>query len=514
MLLVLRSCYFVGVMLCLLNPFINVEAKSNLSSNADIRLTDEERDWLKRNKRFKVGIDQHWYPYEFVDEQGQHQGIAADYLQFAGYLLDLEFTFVATENWGQAYQAYKQGQIDLLPAIIETDKRRSDTYFTQPYFTTPTVIVSRKNAFYADSIDSLEGKKLALVKGFAIVDFVKQHHPEIELVLVDSIKSGLSILQQGLVDGYIGAIAGINSELNKGSFEQLIISAFTPHDLQVSMAVSAANKPLIAILNKVFASMSNRHRASIANTWLSVHVEQGVQLSTILLWGVPPFAILSLILMIIFRLNRGLKKEVVRRKAVEKRLKHLAQHDALTGLPNRSLFHELAYFSLAKAKREGEKHAILFIDIDGFKGVNDRHGHHVGDQLLVSIANRLQNCVRKSDIVARQGGDEFLILLNDNVDRSLVEQVADKIIKQLSLDYGVAEKLQEPININNVGASIGIAIYPDNSEKLDDLIKLADIAMYKAKSQGKNNYVLFCDKLHGTGKVSTQPEQAKTREVD
>lgn len=469
----------------------NLIAAQNMSSNVvDLRLTAEEEKWLANHKEFSIGIDKHWYPYEFVDEHGKHVGIAADYMKFAAFLLDIQFKTVETNIWGEAYQKYKLGEIDILPAIIETEDRLNDTLFTHPYFTTPTVIVSRKNAFYADSINSLEGKKLALVRGFAIVELVRKNNPEIELVLVDSIKAGLYELEQGNVDGYIGAIAGINSEINKGSFKQLIISAFTPYDLRVSMAVSPDQAPLVSILNKVFASMGNRQRAEISNAWLSVHVKQGISLSTILTWGLPPFLLLSFVVAFIVKLNRGLKEEVNRRRKVEKRLKHLAQHDTLTGLPNRLLFKDLAHFSLAKAKRENEKHAVLFIDIDGFKAVNDQYGHHIGDELLKSIAKRLNQCVRESDIVARQGGDEFLVLLNDNVDIELVQVVARKLVSDLAKVYLLSIDGQPVTKITEIGASIGVAIYPDNSDQLDELIKLADAAMYQAKSAGKNGFVL------------------------
>lgn len=470
--------------------FVSFSLANSNDAGFDLKLTQFERQWLASQSEFTIGIDKHWYPYEFVDDQGEHMGIAADYLEFASYLLNVKFNVVETQDWAEAYSKYKKGEIDILPAIIETEDRLVDTLFTRPYFSTPTVIVSRKNAFYADSLDSLEGKKLALVKGFAIVELVKKNNPDIELVLVDSIKTGLNELDKGNVDAYIGAIAGINSEINKGAFKEIIISSFTPYDLRVSMAITEKYQPFVSILNKTFASMRNRQRTAIANTWLSVQVKKGIELTTILTWGGPPFLLLSMIVIIIIRLNRGLEKEVARRRDAEKRLKHLAQHDELTGLPNRGLFYDLACFSLAKAKREKERHAILFIDIDGFKSVNDQHGHHVGDRLLKMIAKRLSECVRSSDIVARQGGDEFLILLNDNVDLNLVENVATKLVKVLAEAYQI-ENVSKPMGgLISIGASVGIAIYPDDSENLEALIKLADLAMYQAKSNGKNSFVL------------------------
>ncbi len=461
--------------------------KENVDNSSSYALTAQEKQWLASHKQFTIGIDKHWYPYEFIDERGEYSGITADHLDFVSELLDAKFEIVETENWNEAHRLFKQGRIDILPAMIATEERKKNTLFTVGYFSTPTVIVSRKNAFYATSISSLEDRKLALVKGFAIVEYVQTQFPQIEILFVDSIQQGLESVNNGDADAYIGAISGINSALNNSDFSQLIISAFTPFDLEVSMAISDSVQPLVPILNKVFASMSNRQKASIANTWLSVHVKQGLSLKTVLTWGGSPFILLVLIVVIIFRLNRSLKKEIKIRRKAEEKLKRLAQHDPLTNLPNRRMFEELAHFSLAKAQREKEKHALLFIDIDGFKEVNDEFGHQIGDELLKAIANRLQENVRASDIVARMGGDEFLILLNNDACRDFSTTTAQKIINALSKPFQLSEANSQ------IGASIGIAIFPEDGEDLHALIKLADKAMYKAKSAGKNQFIFSTD---------------------
>ncbi|MCW8879832.1 MAG: diguanylate cyclase [Kangiellaceae bacterium] len=470
-------------------PELELSKRSQKTLSLDSRyvLTEAEVTWLKNHSSFTVGIDKHWYPYEFVDDQGHYAGIAADYLEFASQVLEVEFDIVETTNWNEAHRLFKQGKIDILPAMIATESRQKETLFSQAYFTTPTVIVSRKNAFYATSIESLEGKRLALVKGYAIVEYVKTNYPEIDIFLVESIQQGLDAVNNGETQAYIGAISGINSALNKSDFSQLIISAFTPFDLQVSMAISNKIEPMASILNKVFNTMSNRQKAAIANTWLSIHVAKGVSIKSIALWGGPPLVLLVVVVFIIIRLNQGLKKEIGVRQKVEEKLKHLAQHDPLTNLPNRRLFEELAHFSLAKARREDEKHALLFVDIDGFKTVNDKYGHQIGDELLQSIAARLRENIRTSDIVARHGGDEFLILLSNDGCREYSKNTAEKIINEISRPYQLSKE------INSVGASIGISTYPDDGEDLQSLVELADSAMYQAKNAGKNRYSFSSD---------------------
>lgn len=173
-----------------------------------------------------------------------------------------------------------------------------------------------------------------------------------------------------------------------------------------------------------------------------------------------------------------------KRRAAEAEIRHMAHHDKLTGLPNRALFHERLGMAMAYAERHRRPFALLFIDLDGFKQVNDSLGHDAGDQLLVQVAARLSNCVRREDTVARLGGDEFTIILTEAKDEEACGRAAEKIITEIS----------RPIPIQGkdcrIGASIGIARYPADGDDDDGLISAADTAMYAAKLAGKNTYRL------------------------
>ena len=185
------------------------------------------------------------------------------------------------------------------------------------------------------------------------------------------------------------------------------------------------------------------------------------------------------------RLEEQLTEEISIRKDAEEKLKYLAHHDALTGLPNRRLFEELSSVALSFAKRSKYEQAILFIDIDGFKDVNDTLGHNAGDALLIMIAKRLEECVRESDIVARLGGDEFTIHLGIDCNANGAKTAASKIVESISMPFDLGK------DIANVGASVGISIYPNDAEDVETLVQNADAAMYVAKKSGKNAYKLF-----------------------
>ena len=174
-------------------------------------------------------------------------------------------------------------------------------------------------------------------------------------------------------------------------------------------------------------------------------------------------------------------RRLVRERSVEKRVAFLAFNDALTGLPNRTLFQERLEFGLRQARRNQSELALLFLDLDGFKMVNDTLGHDVGDELLKHVAERLLMCLRDSDTVARLGGDEFTAVLTDVGSRERVERAAERVIESLCAPVELAGR--ELV----VGASVGVAMYPDDGTDVRTLLRSADMAMYQAKAEGRNN---------------------------
>ena len=182
--------------------------------------------------------------------------------------------------------------------------------------------------------------------------------------------------------------------------------------------------------------------------------------------------------------------DITLRKTVQEQLTHLALYDHLTQLPNRLLFEKTISQSLARAKRHNKNMALMFLDLDHFKDINDRLGHDVGDLLLKGVASRLLHCVRETDTVARLGGDEFAIILDELVSNEDAGLIAEKIIFSLG----------PPFSLNNnevfVSTSIGIAIYPISGETAVSLTKNADIAMYQAKQTGRDQYCFFTDSMN------------------
>jgi len=192
--------------------------------------------------------------------------------------------------------------------------------------------------------------------------------------------------------------------------------------------------------------------------------------------------------------------DISERKASEERIRYLAQHDALTGLPNRFTLAVHLEHALARAERANEKIGLMFIDLDNFKTVNDTLGHHIGDLLLCEVARRITSAVRKSDIVARIGGDEFVVVLESAHLPGDAGMIGQKIIDRLGEVVAV--------NGNNLHTtpSIGIAIYPDDGLNSETLMKNADVAMYHAKSAGRNNYQFYAEHMNQAAAIRAQME--------
>ncbi len=178
----------------------------------------------------------------------------------------------------------------------------------------------------------------------------------------------------------------------------------------------------------------------------------------------------------------GTIQDVTERELAAQKIARMARYDTLTDLPNRSLFFDRLETGIRSAARDRKPLAVLFVDLDGFKPINDTYGHQIGDDLLVEIAKRMNTCVRASDTVGRYGGDEFVALLGGDMDAERSSIVAGKILEEVS----------RPININgttlNVGASIGIAIFPTDGKSSEELMAAADAAMYDVKRNGKGGF--------------------------
>lgn len=194
---------------------------------------------------------------------------------------------------------------------------------------------------------------------------------------------------------------------------------------------------------------------------------------------------------------RGIARDISQRKHAEEKLRYLAYHDSLTGLYNRKAFLERLEKSLNQARASGQKRALIFIDLDNFKLVNDRFGHEIGDRLLQIVGHRLKNALREGDFISRLGGDEFTVILENPTEQS-PDQVAARLIATIARPYRICHR-----QIRFITPSIGLSIYPGDGEDLSTLLQCADTAMYQAKEKG-NRFIRY----------QCQPKRAETTEKE
>lgn len=204
----------------------------------------------------------------------------------------------------------------------------------------------------------------------------------------------------------------------------------------------------------------------------------------------------------------GTLLDITERRLAEERLAHLAHFDALTDLPNRALLADRIVQALSRANRRQKHVALLFLDVDRFKSINDSLGHAIGDELLVGLAERLGALLREEDTIARPGGDEFVIILNEITDQESVKELATRI------QNAIARPMELSCGTQFVSCSIGIAVYPNDGRTPDELLRASDAAMYKAKRRGGGNFQFYTVALHEAAMQALETENALRIAID
>lgn len=446
-------------------------------------LTVDEKAWLVENPKMSVGIVEDWKPYEFVNEEGEVAGISRDMFDLASRLTGQNYEFKIYPTWDELYQDFKDGAIDIVANITAADERRRFAHFTTAYWRTPWSVITDIGMENITGINRFYGKRLAIIQGYQIIKDIHDKHPQVIIQVVKDFDEAQELLEAGLVDGILDLMPVSIQYIQDNSLLQVNIHIL--EDLGSDNAHIGVKKSLNVqgrIMEKVVQAMSKDDVENMLKRWNRVDIVSGIK-SEVYWRNISIFVgIASIIILVILIWNRRLKSEILLREKAEQKLRHLASHDPMTALPNRSLLIDRLKQAMSHHSRNNKNIAILFLDLDGFKEVNDTFGHDVGDELLIQISERLLSLSRNSDTVARFGGDEFVILATNLNDSNQAAKVAEKIIADLSDPFVLSRATV------NVGVSIGIAKYPQSGHDATVLIKAADDAMYAVKANGKNSY--------------------------
>ncbi len=467
------------------------------ASAQDTLLTAEEQAWVDKHPVLLFAPERDFPPFSFVDSQGQHRGLSADVLDLVQAHTGLKFQAVAASDRGNNIDRLKRREVDLLTSLRPTTEREQSISFTSAYVSSPAVVLRRRGDHRTGDLAKMQGERLAVDRSSAAETFVRDTYPDVTLVQVDVAAQGLRDLVFGDVDACAVNLATASYVIERDRLGGLRVAGETGYFSTLTLGYRKDWPMLGRVLEKGLAQISEAERAQMIARWIpltdiawwqrpevqrvlgTASIGTGLLMGGLLLWN-------RALRRAVAQRTDALQKELAERQRLETRLRTLAEHDPLTGLMNRAALTEALRRSLALAARQKWSVAVVFIDLDKFKAVNDSLGHAAGDELLRQIASRLQGCLRESDLLGRLGGDEFIVVaeaLHDGPRNAM--ELTDKLLMQMKRPFLVGDQSL------TMGFSAGISIFPGDGDTPESLIANADAAMYRAKEQGRYRAALY-----------------------
>lgn len=440
-------------------------------------------------------------PVAFKDDNGQWRGISIDVLQAIADKKDWKLEYVQG-SFSEHLKNFETNKIDIVSMMAYSDKRaKKYTFSKSPLISNWGLVYSHPDSKISSLLD-LEGKRIGVMKNnihdTAFRKLIKKFDINLTIVELANFRDVMEKTKAGKVDaGIANRLFGALNANKYNLVETGII--FNPINIHYS-SLHSDNKVILNVIDQqLLAFKANKDSVyfSSLRRWMQQSTDS--QSYRWLVWlTVGLFSVIVIMVALTLLLRRQvdirtleLQAEVDERREAERKLDELAYYDSLTKLPNRvSLLTHLKE-AIGRARRKNNKVAVLFIDIDRFKTVNDSLGHAAGDQLIVHVANRLQSCLRNEDSINRFGGDEFVAILQDITDLSYINHITERMLK--CFDAPVQIESTEVFS----SVCVGVALYPDDddNDNGDNLLKYADAAMYHAKEQGGNNYQLYNEEL-------------------
>lgn len=287
-----------------------------------IKLTNEEKEWLKAHPVIRVVSDPLRGPLEFVDENGTPKGISADYLKLLEKMLGIRFDIVRGGSWVGMVEQLKRRELDMITGFTKSEKRSEYANFTRSYISSPYGIFTRQNMPYIYSLEDLKEKKIGIVEGYIINEYLKKDHPNLKLVICENVVDGLKRLSDGQIDAYLGNTLTTGFYIARLGMGHIKVSGMTPYRTEESMATRKDWPILASILDKSLNAIPDAEKNNIYTNWISVKFEQKIDYR--LLWKIMLGAILVVGLLIYW--NRRLGKEIAIRKQAETALQSNQAH--------------------------------------------------------------------------------------------------------------------------------------------------------------------------------------------
>ena len=435
---------------------------------SDFSLTKSEKEYLNSKHSLKMCIDPFWYPIEFMKD-GKISGITSDLKRYFEEKIQINIDVVPTNNWNESLDFIKDKKCDIISSISPSYDRMSYLNFTKPILTLPIVVTTQKDKPFLRDISLLKNEKIAILKGHFIAEYIKDYFPYLKIVEVASMNEGLYLVEQGEVYGYIDNALVLSSTIQK-EFSNSLKIGFR-FDILDELSIGTRNDE--PILNDIFSrlvdDLDETKKQEFLNNWTIITEQVG--------W----FSLKEIIFLVIFTTTifGGLIFYQRKLKILNKKLNELYLTDKLTGLYNRfKIDKELSSQKDNIDRNDSYSCGLILIDIDYFKSINDTLGHLVGDCILKDISKLLKNNLRKTDIIGRWGGEEFLIIL-PFTSKDIAKKIAENL-RALIEENNFSYKMNRKITI-----SIGVTEF-SKSKSVEDTLLLVDNLLYKAKENGRN----------------------------
>ncbi|WP_247877208.1 diguanylate cyclase [Azospirillum brasilense] len=411
-------------------------------------------------------VDPDWPPFEVINRNGMHEGIGADLLKLASTRAGLPMALHPTRDWDGSLAASQEGLCDLLSFLNQTPKREEWLVFTEPLFVDPNVIITREDHPFIPDLAGESDKVIALPSGTAIEERVRRDFPGLRVVTTGSEAEAFAMVSNREADLTIRSLTVAVYTIKKEGWFNLKVSGQIPgYENTLRIGVRKERADLRDRLNAAIATITPQERSQIANRHVSINVQTAMDYELVRNLSIGFLVVLLSNLAWAIKLHK-----------TNVQLRRMSQTDRLTGLRNRAALDDLMMTEIGRAARHGRTFAIILLDLDHFKTINDKLGHLVGDRVLVSFAGLLRENTRQIDAVGRWGGEEFLILCPETDGRQahlLAERVCGAV---RSHDFKTGGRHT---------VSAGVAELRDG-ESLDSLLQRADAALYRAKHGGRD----------------------------
>ena len=491
-------------------------AKTFLTAKAEF--SRAERQHLRQTGVITACLNTNRMPLESV-RNNQHEGMTSDYAIVLADTLKAPIATRVTENWQQAYLDLAQGKCDVITLAVRGENSADDLVYSEPYIEENLALATKVDESFYENLRELPASTLGVVSGYVDAHRLRSTYPELSFVEFATIDEALSAVGDGEVFGVLDYVPALSYAIRREYERTLKISGDFENESPGFSIATRSDEPLLAsAINKVIQAMPDAQRQNIHRKWAAVSIDRQLDYK---LFAQTAIVAAVVILLLLFRFleirrhrqqiqNKNAQLEIATSKLEERAdsAMHMAHHDQLTGLPNRAKMLEDLDHSIKLCKRTGNKVALLFLDLDRFKIVNDTLGHDVGDQLLQAVATKIQPLLRETDTLCRLGGDEFVVILEAISDSYSPCIVARRIVEALSEEFLIGD------HVISIGASIGIAICPDDSVELDTLVRYADSAMYSAKQNGRNGYQYYQHELSKTASWRVIMESALRQSLE